>query len=98
MSKPVTPALPLPASRHGLPIGLLLLASAALLPGCQQAEPPASAASQKEAKQDAKHDDLQKIIEEPQDRARAVEQQLRDNVKKTDRALDEQEKSDGSGS
>ena len=75
-------------------ISLMLLAS-----GCQRsADTPgqeAAGSAEQSKAAEAKHDELQKAIEAPLDKAKAIEQPLLDSQHKTDQTMDAADKSEG---
>lgn len=79
-------------------LGLALLSGTlALLPACQRSAEPAAPAAPA-AKAEAKHDDLQKAIEAPQDKAKAIEQPLLDSQNKVDQAMEQEQQGEADGS
>lgn len=96
MSTELAPTDRHPQQRSSLALLLGLMAALTLCGGCQR-QAAAPAAKPEEAKQEAKHDDLQKAIEAPINKAKAVEQPLLDSADKVDEAMDEQDKASSDG-
>ena len=96
MSTSLAPTVRRPR-RYPTLILLAMIATLALCGGCQKQAAAPATATPDEAKQEAKHDDLQKAIEAPINKAKAVEQPLLDSAHRVDEAMEAQDKAQAEG-